>query len=71
MKILHLVYGCSEDGGEYQGVFNDQRELIGSWSMNDADWRIEYFQYMMATLGYVIENSEDEELIEQLNKVMN
>lgn len=71
MKILHLVYGCNEDGGEYQGVFNEQRELIGSWSMNDANFRIEYFHLLMVNLGYVIEDSEDDELIEKLDKVMN
>jgi len=68
MKI-YLGYACDEDGAEAQGMFSEDGTLLGSWSLNDGNWRSEYFNNFMKNVGITVEASEDEQLIKKLEKV--
>lgn len=50
MKV-YIVTLCDDDVGEIQGAFNEKKDLIGWWCLNDANWRHEYFNDFMKELG--------------------
>jgi hypothetical protein len=50
MKPLYWIF--LED--EYEGMFDDKGKLLDYWHCNDASWRVEYFNGLMAKLGYEV-----------------
>jgi hypothetical protein len=51
MKTLTLVSVADDEIGEVEGVFDAERKLITAWHCNDAQWRSEYFDELLAYLG--------------------
>lgn len=51
-KKLYFLY--IDDPYEYQGMFDDNHVLVGYWSLDDADWRHEYFSGAFAEIGVEI-----------------
>lgn len=52
-KVIYNVTNC-DDFGEYEGMIDENGNVIGFWSMNDATWRNEYFDSFMSTLGITV-----------------
>lgn len=44
-----------ERHGEVQFAFDANLNLLDGWSLNDADWREEYFNPFMSKLGFNVE----------------
>lgn len=53
MKIYHIGY--EGDHGEIEGMFNEGGEILGCWSRNDGNWRSEYFDGFIESLGHTID----------------
>lgn len=58
MKTIYRAF--SEEAGEVEGMFDENGELLGIWSCNDASWRNEYFSPFMKRLGITIERATPE-----------
>lgn len=56
MRTIYIVDACDENLGEAQGVFDEKGKLISAWSCNDANWRDEYFNGFMKTLGITVKS---------------
>lgn len=52
----------------YEGMFNEDGELLGYWHENDACWRGEYFNPVLKKLGITVEYSDDVDLVEKLER---
>jgi hypothetical protein len=63
VKVIYIESSCGE-GGECQGAFDEEGNLLSIWSSNDADWRHEYFDGMMAQLGIEVRHGRFEQALE-------
>ena len=69
MVKIYSVSICEDDVGEVEGMFDAKGVLLGWWSLNDANWRHEYFEGFMSELGLeVIEASNDRKLVSKLRR---
>lgn len=59
--IIHV----NDEENEIEGMFSEDGTLLGSWCLNDAHWRNEYFDGFIQALGYEITGA-DEDLAENL-----
>lgn len=48
-----VIDGREYDLGGYEGFIDENGDLLGWWSEDDADWRFEYFNPFLEKLGYV------------------
>ena len=69
MKTVYYAY--NEEYGEVEGMFDEAGELLGTWCCNDANWRHEYFDSFMLSLGVSIVPSRDAALIAKLGSIWN
>jgi len=51
MKKVYII--SAESPFEFQAAFDEDFKCLDAWSMNDANWRNEYFSGMMQKLGIV------------------
>ena len=51
MKKLYFVSDCDNELGEIGGVLDEKGKVLDCWSLNDADWRNEYFSGFMEKVG--------------------
>lgn len=65
MKKIYFVSIQDDDVGEVEGFFDEAGEVLGTWCLNDADWRSEYFGPFLTALGY----KEEEGTLEQEEKL--
>jgi len=67
-RTILWVCDCGPKG-EIEGMFDDEGTLLGVWSSDDANWRIEYFRGFMEKLGIeVINRSASKALVNKLRK---
>lgn len=66
MRTIKYVY--TEEYGEIEGMFDENDELLGAWSCNDANWRDEYFSEFMEKLGIKVIYSSERKLVKKLVK---
>ena len=52
MKPVYVVSIEDDEVGEVQGMFDEDFKLIDYWSLNDANWRSEYFEGILNHFGY-------------------
>lgn len=52
-KIYHLYI---QNPFEAEGFFAEDGKLLAAWHCNDANWRNEYMDPFLATLGYSVED---------------
>lgn len=62
MKIIYIE--SIESAGECQGAFDEDGNLLHLWSSNDATWRDEYFNPLMASLGIEVKSGRFEAELE-------
>lgn len=63
-SVHNFDEGCGDDEGvlgEVQGFMNAQGEVVGFWSLNDANWRNEYFNATFQALGIEIQPASEEQ----------
>lgn len=53
--IYHVFY---EEYGEHDVFFDEDLDIIDYWHCNDANWRGEYFQGLVAYMGYEVIQAE-------------
>lgn len=66
MPILYHVALCDDEVGEVEGFFDESGSLLASWCLNDANWRGEYQNSLLNSLGYNVYFSDSEELEQKL-----
>ena len=54
-KVIYSVR-CEDDYGEYEGMIDEDGNILDIWSNNDATWRDEYFNGFMAELGITVKS---------------
>lgn len=70
LKKVYVVYACDSKGdlGEIEGVYDvDKEEWLDFWFCNDANWRGEYFNGFLRTLGIDVAQP-DKKLFPKLQK---
>jgi hypothetical protein len=45
-----------------EGMFDEDKKLLGAWCYNDAEWRGEYMNGFIKNLGFVVVQSYDNEM---------
>ena len=64
---LYYVYYCNDYGVELDVFFDEKKEILTWWSLNDAHYRHEYMSPLFKLMGYeVVVSDEDKELIEKI-----
>lgn len=58
MTILKIGSVCGDDIGEVNVFMDENDTVIGVNSLNDANWRHEYFDYIFASIGVEIVESD-------------
>jgi hypothetical protein len=68
MKTIYIV---RVNDYECQAVFDEYSKMLDCWSLNDANWRGEYFNYFMERLDIIVKprNATEQER-KQIAKVM-
>lgn len=51
MDALKTIYNVYVEEEEIEGMFDEKGNLLGTWTLNDANWRDEYFGGFMEALG--------------------
>lgn len=51
---MQVIYHLYDGKYEIEGMFSQQGNIIGCWSLNDACWRNEYFEGFLNELGYQV-----------------
>lgn len=57
MKTVYFAY--IED--ECEGMFNSKGELLGAWCANDGNWRGEYFDGFLKSVGIKVDYSKSDD----------
>lgn len=66
-----VYYAQTEEVGEVEGMFDEDGELLGMWSCNDACWQNEYFSEFLDKLGvYVVEDGRFDDKLEKIAEEM-
>ena len=65
---MATVYNVCLDGHEVEGMFDENKRLLGAWCLNDADWRHEYMNGFMRKLGINVVHSMDAEMKQTLKE---
>ena len=58
MTILKIGSVCGDDIGEVDVFMDENDTVIGVNSLNDANWRHEYFNHIFASIGVEIVESD-------------
>jgi hypothetical protein len=66
VKTLYHVDLCSDDHGEVQAMFDEDKNMLHFWWSNDGNWRSEYFNPFLAALGYDVRYDLTEECEKKL-----
>lgn len=61
-----VLFVTDDSYGEVEAFFNEDGTLLGSWSRNDAEWRREYFDPILAALGITFVKSTRPDLLAKL-----
>ena len=54
------IYYAYSDNYDSEGFYDDEKDLITFWSLNDANFRIEYMNPLFQRLGVEIENADEQ-----------
>jgi len=54
-KIIYTYY-YDGDAGEMDAFFNEKFKLLEYWSCDDANWRSEYMNPLLETLGIEVKH---------------
>ena len=67
-KVLFFV-SYEGEHGELEGFFDEDKEPIACWCLNDAHWRSEYMDSLLTNLGYTVDYIFDNDS-EMTNKLL-
>lgn len=69
MKIT-IVRLCDDEVGECEGALDENDNVLHWWSLNDADFRMEYFKPLFDKLGVEINDEPTKKQIKILKKAV-
>jgi hypothetical protein len=70
LQTIYYVDLCSDDHGEVQAMFDEDKNLIDYWWTNDGNWRSEYFNPFMNKLGFDIRHDLTDECERKLEEYL-